>query len=139
MPDDSVHVAQPRGAQAYRLHGAGRVADIDDVTDAILVLQQHEDAGQEVPDEVLRAEADRDADHPGAGENRRQVHAQVTEADRGGDGEDRDRGGVTEDGPERVGPLMPSFGCGLVHRGRVRRRAGAGSGRGAARGVVRLG
>ena len=49
--------------EADRLHGADGLAEIHDVADAVLVLEDHEDAGQEVRDEALRAETERDTDH----------------------------------------------------------------------------
>ena len=47
------------------------VVEVDDVADAELVLDQDEDARQEVAHQRLRAEADRHAEHAGAGEQRR--------------------------------------------------------------------
>ena len=52
-------------------------ADVDGVADAVLVLEDHEDAAQEVLDEALRAEAERDADDAGAGDQRRDVVAEL--------------------------------------------------------------
>src|SRR5690606_806330 len=45
----------------------------------VLVLQHHEDARQEVPDEVLRAETDGHADDTGGGEDGSEVDAQFAE------------------------------------------------------------
>ena len=50
-----------------------------DVADAVLVLEHHEDAGQEVLDDVLRAEAERDADDAGRGDDRREVDPELAE------------------------------------------------------------
>ena len=57
-----------------------------DVADAVLVLEQHEQAGDEVLDQVLRAEAERDAGDAGAGQQRREVHPELAQ-----DQHDRDR------------------------------------------------
>ena len=62
VPNHPFDVAQPGGAQPDRLHRAGRLADVDHVADAVLVLQHQEHPGQEVLDQVLRAEADRHPD-----------------------------------------------------------------------------
>ena len=70
VPDRALDVAEPGDPQAHRLDGAAGLAEVDRVTDAVLVLEDHEDAGQEVLDQALRAEAQRDADDAGAGEQR---------------------------------------------------------------------
>ena len=77
VPDGAVDVAQRRDAQPDGLDRAAGLADVDDVADPVLVLQQHEHAGQEVVHEVLRAEADRDADDARRGQDRRQVDAEL--------------------------------------------------------------
>ena len=51
-------------------------ADVDEVADPVLVLDDHEDARQVVLDERLRAEAEGDADDAGAGEQRADVDAE---------------------------------------------------------------
>ena len=71
VPDHAVAVAQPGDPQADRLDGAdGAHAGVDQVADAVLVLEDHEDAGQEVLDQGLGAEAERDPDDAGAGHQR---------------------------------------------------------------------
>ena len=50
---------------------------VDHVTDAELVLEEHEHAREEVADDALRAEAERDAEHARAGEQRREVDAEL--------------------------------------------------------------
>src|SRR3712207_9131525 len=59
VPDHAVDVAQPGDPQADGLDGAAGFPEVDDVTDAVLVLQDDPDPGDEVLDEVLRAEAER--------------------------------------------------------------------------------
>ena len=67
-------IAQPGGAQRHRLDravtGCRWLADVDDVADAVLVLDEHEDAGEEVLHQALGAEADGDAGDAGAGDER---------------------------------------------------------------------
>ena len=67
VPHRAVDGAQPGGAQRHGLDGAGRLAvEVDDVADAELVLDQDEDAREEVAHQRLGAEAERDAEDPGA-------------------------------------------------------------------------
>ena len=86
VPDGALDVAEPGDPQADRLDGAAGLAEVDRVADAVLVLEDHEDAGQEVLDQALRAEAERDADDTGAGDQRADRVAEL--GDRG-DPEDR--------------------------------------------------
>ena len=53
------------------LDGPVTSPDVDQVTHAVLVLHDHEEAGQVVLDQRLRAEAQRHADDPGAGQTAR--------------------------------------------------------------------
>ena len=59
--------------------------EIDGVADAVLVLQGHEDAGQEILDQVLRAECQRHTGDAGRGEQRRDVDAELGQDQHGGD------------------------------------------------------
>ena len=78
VPHGAVDVAEPGRAQGHGLAPrAARVADVDDVTDAVLVLDQHEDAGEEVLHEALGAEAERHARDAGAGDERAEVDAEL--------------------------------------------------------------
>src|SRR3712207_7221042 len=52
VPDHAVDVAQPGDPQADGLDGAAGFPEVDDVTDAVLVLQDDPDPGAE----VLRSE-----------------------------------------------------------------------------------
>ena len=65
-----VGVAQPGDPQRDLLDGADRLAGVDDVADAVLVLEDHEDAGEEVLDQALRAEAERHAADTGRRQQR---------------------------------------------------------------------
>ena len=70
VPDDAFDVAQARRAQRHVLDGAGREAEVDDVTDADLILHDHERAVDEVAQQVLRAERERHTDQARAREHR---------------------------------------------------------------------
>ena len=113
MPDDPLDVAQARGAQAHPLDGAthpvggapDRPADVDDVADAVLVLDEHEEPRQEVADEALGTEAERDAEHPGPGDQRREVDPELAQHDQDRDAPDDGVGEPTEDVGHRLRPL----------------------------------
>ena len=60
VPDGAVDVADPGHAQADGLDDARGVAEVDHVADAVLVLDEHEETGDDVADQRLRAETDGD-------------------------------------------------------------------------------
>ena len=64
VPERALQVADLGHAQTDRLDDTARLAEVDDVTHTVLVLDEHEDPGQEVLDERLGAEAERDPDAP---------------------------------------------------------------------------
>jgi len=86
----------------------GRVGDlhVDHVPDAVLVLHEHEDAGDEVADQVLGAEPDGHADDPG--DQRPQVEAEGTKGHQPGQGPDAEGGHAGQQGAHRLGPLDPA-------------------------------
>jgi hypothetical protein len=107
VPDGAVDAAQPRGAQADGLDGAGRGGvEVDDVADAELVLDEDEDARQEVLDQRLGAEAQRDADDAGAGQQGRQVDAELAEDHQPGDDEDDEARDAGENAAQRLDALL---------------------------------
>ena len=71
-----MQVAQRGDAQAHVLDGALGLAEVHPVADAVLVLEEHEQSGQEVADEGLGAEAEGDAHDPRGGDERRDVDAE---------------------------------------------------------------
>ncbi len=68
-----------RQPQADVLHLADGLAEVDRVTDAVLVLHHDEQAGQVVGDQALRAETDRQADHSGTGQQRAERDAHLVQ------------------------------------------------------------
>src|SRR4051794_25609007 len=58
VPDHAVRVTNGDRTQPHALDDAGDLSDVDHVADAVLVLQQHEQAGDEVLHQRLRAEAE---------------------------------------------------------------------------------
>jgi hypothetical protein len=91
VPDRPVHVAQASRAQTYGFNRPARELEVDGVADAVLVLEHHEHAGQEVLDDVLSTEAERDTDDRCAGDERREVHVQVGQDQQHRDRHDGDR------------------------------------------------
>src|SRR5687767_3887941 len=73
VPDGSVFIPDPRDPQADGLHHAHHFTGLDDVADAVLVLDGDEDAGQEVTDQLLGTETDGDTEDAHAGQQRRDV------------------------------------------------------------------
>ncbi len=79
VPDHAGRVPEPGHAQPDGLDGAGGLLHVDDVAHPELVFHEHRRPGQEVLDQVLRTEADDDAEHTRAREERRQVDAHDVE------------------------------------------------------------
>ena len=80
--------------------------EVDDVADPELVLDQDERAGEEVAHERLGAEADRHAEHAGAGQQRREIDPQLAAGGERGDQEDREREDAAQDARKRVDALL---------------------------------
>ena len=74
-----VRIAQIDESQRDVLDGAFGGADANDVAERELVLELEEEPGDEVAHEALRAEGDGEADDAGAGEQRPDVEAELTE------------------------------------------------------------
>jgi len=99
------------------------------VSPTVLVLDEDEDAREEVADEALRAEAERDADDPRARDQRAEVDPELTE-----DHERRDRpDGERRDAPQHGGQCLDPLGradadlarVGVEHRDRRAPAGGA--------------
>ncbi len=94
-------------------------AGVDDVAHPVLVLEQHEDPGQEVADQALRAEPDGQPEHPGAGQHRGQVQPEIAGDGDRRDAEDDHRRRVAQHRAERRGPLPPPLADQHVRRVRL--------------------
>ena len=88
--DDAVAVAQGGPPEREVLDRAAHAGDPDDVALRELVLDEDEDAVEEVLDEALGAEADGDADDPEARDRRPDVDAELAEDHDHGDRQDED-------------------------------------------------
>ncbi len=98
----AVEVAQADGAQRHLLDRAGKGLDLHDVAERDDVLDDQEEAGEEVLDQGLGAETDGDADHAGAGQDRRDLHADLAQQGHGGQDDDDDLDGAAENRPHRI-------------------------------------
>ncbi len=72
----AVVAAQRDRPQADRLDESGLAVDRDHVAEANLVFEDQEEAGDDVADEILRAEADGQAGDPRPGQDRPNVDAE---------------------------------------------------------------
>ena len=67
-------VTQPQRAHGYRFYRAPDFAHLDVFTHPKRIVEQKENPGDDVANQGLRAKADGNADHPGAGQQRPYVH-----------------------------------------------------------------
>ena len=110
----ALEVAQADVAQRDLLDQAALAGDLDDVALAYLILEQHEDTGEVILDQALRAEADRHAGDAGGGEDRRDRDAELAQHQRAGDDDDDDARAVAKDARQRFDARL------LVEAGRLR-------------------
>ncbi|MNZ43666.1 hypothetical protein D3C78_612740 [compost metagenome] len=78
---DAIDVAQAHGADGQAFDGAQVATHIDIVVDGQGVFDDDEQARDQVGHQRLRAKTDGQADHPGTGQQRRDVHAHVGQGD----------------------------------------------------------
>ena len=109
MPQRPVGVANLSRAQVDRLYFSHRVAQIDHITHAVLVLDQHEDPAEEVLDQALGPEPQRNAHDPGTGDERPQVHIELAEGHDDGDEVDADGCHGPQYCAERLGTLLAAL------------------------------
>jgi hypothetical protein len=106
VPDRALDRAQPGSAQAEVLHRARpALAEIDDVADRELVLEQDEDPGDEILDERLGSEPDRQSGDAGAGDQGGEVDPELGEDQEAGHEPDPEARGASEDRRERLHSL----------------------------------
>ena len=92
--------------QSDRLDQARLAVDRDDVAEADLVLQDQEEAGDDVANEVLRAKADGQAGDPGARQDRTNVHVEEGECHQSRDADHEQRRHHAEQLTEGVHALL---------------------------------
>ncbi len=96
-------VTQADGAQREVLDASLGGARLDVVPDPEGVVDQEEDPGDDVPHERLGPEADGEPDHPGAGDERADVHPDRGEHDQGDDHEEHRRDELAQQDEQRPG------------------------------------
>ena len=89
-PHPALPVPNPGGAQGDLLDRASRVAEIDHVADAVLILGDHEKPCDDIPYKGLGTERQRTTDNSCGCNERAQVDANFAER---GDGHDQPNGG----------------------------------------------
>ena len=104
VPDRAVGSPQDRRAQRDPLDGAHGAAQVDLVADAVLVLDDHEQAGDAVPDKGLGAEAEGDAGDARGRDQRGEVDVELAEDHEPRDHPHQHGGGRRDDGRDRRGP-----------------------------------
>ena len=112
-------VAQLDRAQREALDRALVAAADDVLADPERVVEQVEDARDHVLDQRLRAEADGDADHAGAGDQRRDLHAHGRQRHQHRHDQEDDEQDVAQDRQQRAHARAAA---GLVRVGAARRR-----------------
>lgn len=99
-----MQISDPNGPQRDLLDGAAVLADAHSVADDELILEQDEEAGDQILDEALRTERHRKAENPDARQEGSDIDKEV-EA-RQEDGQDDDRSPDTAD---QLGNGLPAL------------------------------
>jgi hypothetical protein len=100
--DVAVDVAQGGGPQGDTLDHPADAVDLDGVADGVLALGQQEQTVEQVLDHGLGAEAHREAEHPGRGQQRPRVDAHHRQAGHHSHRHQHGHGQVAEDVEERL-------------------------------------
>src|SRR5947207_14354247 len=99
---------QPYRAKAEGFDGALAIAALDVLADPEGVVEEIEHAGDDVANERLAAEADRDAEDAQTGDQRSDLDAHCRERHYRRKYDDYDEQHIAEDGKERMEPRPPS-------------------------------
>ena len=75
----AIHGAELDGTDGKMLHNAAEAAQLHHITDRNRIFKQQKNAGDHILYQALAAEADRDADHTGAGDQWCDIHADFRE------------------------------------------------------------
>ncbi len=110
--------AKFQGADRHPLHRAADAVDRDGIADIDRILEQDEGPGDHVLDQGLGTEADGETDHPGAGQQRGDVDAELRqdgEAGQHGDDDEqrvahqRQQGARPGAGHDRIAVIVPAL------------------------------
>ena len=102
-----VAVAQDDGAQVDLLDDPGDAVDPRQIADPHLILEDQEEAGDDVAHQVLRAEADRQPGNAGAGQDRQDVDQSSRSSIRIATKPTDDGDDAGQDAAERRGAALP--------------------------------
>ena len=105
MPQGAVDVPDARDPNADGFDSPRGHAEVDDVTDAELVLEDHEHAVEDVLHEVLRTEREPGGHDTGRAEDAEHGDPEPVEDEHERRAHDDDREHAVDDGAERAGPL----------------------------------
>ena len=100
----AVEVAQAHRSDGHALYQPALAADIDHIADVDGAFEHEKCAGDNVLDQRLSAEADRQADDAGAGQQRRDIHAQLGQNDQDRHRGDDDQQGVPDQRQQGADP-----------------------------------
>ena len=125
------------GADADLLDGAAEAVDLHDVAHVVLVLKEHEGAGDQVGDQALRAEAQHQSQNAHGGDDGGQIHPQDAQAP----AEDHDERHILEEARAQGQQGAAAVGLRVEetqhqHQQRLRRQHGEGHGAGLGQGTL---
>src|SRR5690625_952160 len=106
----ALEVAQEHGAHRHALDHTGMSRDQHHISNRDGVFDQDENAGNDILDQGLSTEADGQADHPGAGQQRRDVHADFRQDDQGNQHHEHDAHGILRQRQQCPQPLPATLG-----------------------------
>ena len=109
VPDDPGQVAQSGDPQRDVLDHADGFAEVHQVADPVLVLEDQEDARQVVLDQALRPEAEGHTQYAGAGQQGRDVDAQDRQDQQQRDDEHRRGDHRPQQGADRLRALLAAL------------------------------
>jgi hypothetical protein len=102
----AVKVAEQEHTQAQLFDESALVSDFNDITDADLVFQEEKEAGDEIANQILGAEADCQPADAGRRQQRRDVDPYLLQQEHRGDDEENGGGGGLDDLTQRLGALL---------------------------------
>ena len=107
--DEPRLITQHDGAKRDGFDQAAGAVDNGNVTDPDLIFQQEKKAADQVAHQMLRAEPDRQPDHPSAGEYGTDIDTHLAESDENDDEPQKAAADGPQDARERSNPFNGSF------------------------------
>ena len=109
VPHDAREITQSGSAQRDLFDRADDLSGVDEVADAVLVLDDHEHAREEVLDKALRSESESNSADAGRREYRGHIEAEFLTDHEYGDAPDDDRRDAAQNRTERLHALSLPF------------------------------